>query len=273
MEEAWASMSMTPTHTIMIISQNLLFLVVAGVFVAAAAGYLGSFMVLKRMALVGDALSHVALPGLAIALMFNFSPMLGAAAALSLAVIGIWYLEKTSRVYPEALVGVFFTASLAIGVLITPQTELLEALFGDIEKMTHIEGLAAIAFSILIIIFTYLISKKLIIGIISDEMAKSMGISLAKINFFYLLLVGAIVALGIKFVGSLLMGALVIVPAASAKNVSIGMRSYYLLSILFGIISAIIGILLATSFGFATGPIVVITSIVIFLITYIFKKG
>lgn len=256
----------------MIISQNLLFLITVGVFVAAAAGYLGSFMVLKRMALVGDALSHVALPGLAVALTFGFSPMLGAAVALTLAVIGIWYLEKTSRVYPEALVGVFFTAALAIGVLITPEPDLLEALFGNIEKMTHVEGFFAIFFSLVIILVTYSIAKKIILGIISDELAKSMDISLENVNFFYLLLVGAIVALGIKFVGSLLMGALVIVPAASAKNISVGMRSYYLLSIFFGILSAVVGILLATYLNFSTGPVVVLTSIFIFLTTYIFKR-
>lgn len=259
-------------HTIMIISQNLLFLLTVGVFVAAAAGYLGSFMVLKRMALVGDALSHVALPGLAIGLTIGFSPMLGAAIALTLAVIGIWYLEKKSKVYPEALVGVFFTASLAIGVLITPEPDLLEALFGNIEKITHIEGILAVIFSLIIVFVTFFISKKLILGILSDELAKSMGINMEKVNFLYLFLVGSVVALGIKFVGSLLMGALVIVPAASAKNISAGIKSYYLFSIIFGVLSAIAGILIATYLSLPTGPVVVLISILFFLISFIFKK-
>src|SRR3972149_4318490 len=124
---------------------NLLILLATGVLVGASSGYIGSFMVLKRMSLVGDALSHVALPGMAIALLYGFSPIYGALIALSLAVVGIWYLGQHSEVYPEALVGVFFTASLAIGILITPEPELLEALFGNIESIKFIEGLIIVA--------------------------------------------------------------------------------------------------------------------------------
>lgn len=103
-------------------NSSLLFLLLVGALVGAASGYLGSFMVLKRMSLVGDALSHVALPGIAIALTFGINPMLGALVALFIATVGIWYLSEHSEVYPEALVGVFFTASLAIGLLLTPPT-------------------------------------------------------------------------------------------------------------------------------------------------------
>jgi ABC-type Mn2+/Zn2+ transport system permease subunit len=251
---------------------NLLFLILVGSMVGIAAGYLGSFMVLKRMSLVGDALTHVALPGMAIALTFNFSPTLGAFLALTLAVIGVWYLEKTSSIYPETLMGIFFTASLAIGLLITPEPELLEALFGNLEKVTTTEGILTVIVSLLFIFFTWLISKKLLMGIVSEELAKSMNISISKYNLFYLLLVGGVVALGVKFVGTLLMGALVIVPAASAKNISRGIKDYYLFSALFGLLSAVIGLTLASILHISSGPAVVLTSISFFIITYIFKK-
>lgn len=254
------------------ITNNLLFLLLVGVAVGAAAGYLGSFMVIKRMALVGDALSHVALPGMAIALTFNLSPILGALVALTLALIGVWYLEETSDVYPEALVGVFFTGALALGVLITPQPDLLEALFGNIEKMTFLEGIMAVLVSSLVILVLRLISDRLILGVISEEIAKSMNISISRLNLIYLLLVGVVVALGVKFVGTLLMGALVIVPAASAKNISLGLRSYYLYSIVFGVASAIVGVVVAELLHTSTGPVVVLTSIFFFVLTYFFKK-
>lgn len=253
-------------------STNLLFLILVGSFVAAAAGYLGSFMVIKRMALVGDALSHVALPGMAIALALHVSAMLGAFVALTLALVGVWYLEENSDIYPEALVGVFFTAGLSLGFLITPEPDLLEALFGDIEKVVPLEGILAILIAIAVIIITKLISRKMVLAIISEEIAKSMSISVSKLNLAYLLLVGTIVALGVKVVGSLLMGALVIIPAVSAKNISRGMRSYYLYSIGFGVASAIVGIIVADFFHIASGPTVVLTSIFFFIITYLFKK-
>ncbi len=253
------------------IDPRLILLLLVGGFVGAAAGYLGSFMVLKRMALVGDALSHVALPGMAIALAWNFSPILGAFVALTIAVFGIWYLGKTSRIYPEALVGIFFTTSLALGVLITPQPDLLEALFGSIEKINTYEGWLTIILALLMIVLTQLIANQLILGAISDELAKSIGISIEKINLIYLILVGMIVALGVRFIGTLLMGGLVIIPAVSAKNVSRSIKNYCFLATLFGIISSLVGILIANFYHLAPGPIVVLTSIVIFVLTYSIK--
>jgi len=252
--------------------ENILFLTIVGGFVAAASAYIGSVMVLKRMSLVGDALSHVALPGIAIALSLNISPILGALVALTLAVLGIWYLEKNSDNYPEALVGIFFTASLAIGVLITDELDLLEALFGDIEKISYLEGFITIVISVAVSAVIYKIINKLIIGVISEDLSKAQKINTSLINLIYLLAVGVIVSLGIKFVGTLLMGALVIIPAVAAKNISRGLKSYFLASVAFGVISSIIGIPLASFLSLPTGPIVVITCVVIFIITYIFKK-
>jgi len=254
------------------IETNLLFILLVGIFVGGAAGFIGSFMVLKRMALVGDAFTHVALPGMAIALLLHQDPMAGAFVALVIAAIGIWYFEETSRIYPEALVGIFFTTALAIGLLITPETELLEALFGNIEKINLVEGVSAVILSIVVSATAYIISKKLMLGVISEELATSIGISQRKINLIYLLLVATTVTLGIRFVGTLLMGALVIIPAASAKNISSSLGSYYLFSILFGVVSAVAGISLAVLFGVASGPAVVLTSIFLFLATFVAKK-
>ena len=248
---------------------NIFLLLLTGIFVGAASGYLGSFMVLKRMSLVGDALSHVALPGIAIALVWNISPMFGAIVALLFASLSVWYLEQTSTIYPEALVGIFFTGSLALGILLTPEPELLEALFGNMEKITLIDGLVAIWLSIAILILTKMISKQLVLGAISEELAKSVGISSKKINLIYLLLVGMVVALGVKYVGTLLMGALVIVPAVSAKNISRSMSQYYFFSIAFGVLSTIVGAVIAKTYQLSTGPVVVLTSIMIFCITFL----
>jgi ABC-type Mn2+/Zn2+ transport system permease subunit len=251
---------------------NIILLLSVGAFVGAAAGYLGSFMVLKRMSLVGDALSHVALPGIAIAIALNQSPILGAFIALTLAVIGIWYLQETTSLYTESLVGVFFTTALALGVLITPEPDLLEALFGNIQHLSTWESLAAIVISVAIIVTTGAISKKLMLGIVSEELAQSLKVRTKIINFVYLFLVGTVVALGVKFVGTLLMGALVIIPAVSAKNISRGLNSYYFWSAFFGIISAVLGSLIATLYHISSGPIVVLTSIFFFLATYTFKS-
>lgn len=252
-----------------ILNGNIIFLVLTGIFVAAAAGYLGSFMVIKRMSLVGDALSHVALPGIAVALTLGISPMLGAFVALTLAVLGIWYLQEHSEIYPEALVGVFFTASLALGILITPEPELFEALFGNIEHINTFEGIVAILISSLVILITFFLSKKLMLSVISEDLAKSSKVKTNLINLIYLFLIGMVVALGVKFVGTLLMGALVIIPAASAKNISRGLTAYSVFSIVFAVVSAAMGVLTSLVFGFASGPAVVLVSVVLFIFSYV----
>lgn len=252
-------------------NNNLLLILITGALVGASSGYLGSFMVLKRMSLVGDALSHVALPGLAIALTLSINPMLGALVALAIAVVGIWYLGEKTEVYPEALVGVFFTASLAIGILITPKPELLEALFGNLETIMLFDSVVTILASVLIFVVTRRLSDRLMLGVVSEDLAKSQGVKISKVNLIYLLMVGLVVALGVKFVGTLLTGALVIVPAAAAKNVAKSIKSFHIVSITVGIISTVLGIVVAGLVNVASGPAVVLVSIAAFILSYFFK--
>ena len=110
--------------------------ITSAIFVGLASGYLGSFMVLKRMALVGDALSHVALPGVALGIVFNFNPILGAFATLFAGIIGVWFIEHKTELPSESIVGLFFTVALAVGILIIPEEDVLEALFGDISQIS-----------------------------------------------------------------------------------------------------------------------------------------
>src|SRR2546422_6512516 len=192
----------------------------AGTFVGFAAGYVGSLMVLKRMALVGDALSHVALPGLALGILFNFNPFLGAFAFLFAATLLTWYIERTTRLFPESIVGVLFVTALAVGILITPEVDLLEALFGDITTVTLLDAVLAIGISVLIVVVSRLVYRRVVLRILSEGLARAAGIHVALVNFVYLLLVTVVVAVGIKIVGTVLVGALVIVPAAPGEKVS-----------------------------------------------------
>ena len=246
---------------------------ISAIFVGASAGYLGSFMILRRMALVGDALSHVALPGIAMALVLNFNPLLGAFIALFGGIVFVWLLETKTKLSTEALIGFMFTVSLSVGLLITPDEELLEALFGDISAITFMDGAVAVILSVAVILIMRYLAKGFMITTISEELAKSAKIKTSVVNFAYLILVAVIVALGIKAVGTLLMGALVVIPAIASKNISGGLSSYTKLASLFGAISGAGGILLASKFGFAPGPMVVLASAGIFVVTLIFKKN
>ena len=240
-----------------------------GIFVGVSAGYLGSLMVLEKMARVGDALSHVALPGLAIGILFNFNPFIGAFAFLFTSAIIIWHVQRVTRISFEALVGATFTLALAIGIMIIPEPELLEALFGDITNVIIIDMVAAALISVVAIVLTKAIYRKLVLAMISEDLAISKGINVAKTNLLYLFLVSLVVAIGIRIVGTLLVGFLVIVPAIAAKNLSSDMFRYSLLSAIFGAVTAFSGILLSSYLNLPPGPMVVFSGIAIFTITIV----
>lgn len=246
--------------------------IISAVFVGLAAGYLGSFMILRRMALVGDALSHVALPGIALGILLGFNPLFGAFAALFLGIISIWLIEKKSRLSTESLVGLFFTVSLSIGLLLIPDEEVIEALFGDISQVTTLDAGLSVVLALLVIYITSRITKNLVLGTLSEDLAKASGIKTEKTSFIFLFLVALIVALGIKVVGTLLMGALVIIPAITAKNFAKSLRTYIWSSAAIGALSGLLGIIIADSLSLSPGPVVVIVSGALFLISLPFSK-
>jgi zinc transport system permease protein len=242
------------------------------IFVGVSAGYLGSLMVLEKMALVGDALSHVALPGLAIGYLLNFNPFIGGFAFLFVSAVMIWYVQRLTRLSFEALVGAAFTLALAVGIILLREDPeaLFEALFGDITAVALLDAIVAVVVSIAAILLTRLVYRKLILAMISEDLAISKGIDVAKTNLLYLFLVSVVVAVGIKIVGTLLVGFLVIVPAIAARNLSSNVLRYTRLSAIFGVISAFSGVLLASIFpDFPPGPLVVFSGIAIFAVTII----
>ncbi|MEK7641083.1 MAG: metal ABC transporter permease [Patescibacteria group bacterium] len=255
------------------IDSNLLTSLVVGVAVGAASAYLGSLMVLKRLSLVGDALSHVALPGIGIALTYSINPFLGAFAALAIGVFLIWSIGEKTEIPAEAIVGVIFAVSLAVGILITPEPELLEALFGDISKVNLMDAVLGVTLSVVVMAVTLLIRKKLVLELLSTDLAKSQGVRTRLWNFVFLMMVAVVVALGVKVVGTLLMGALVIIPAAASKNLARNFSSYGALSLFFGVTSAVAGVLLAFTFGIPPGPMVVLSSGAIFILSLFAKRS
>src|SRR3989338_769080 len=242
-----------------------------GIFISAAASLLGVFAILKRMSLVGDALTHVALPGIALALFFKINPFLGALSFLLIATIGVWLLEYQSNLSVDTLVGIFFTASLAVGALFIPELDILEALFGDISKITHTDFIISILLSLVLIIVLLAIHKKLALHMVSQDMASSIGIKSKQLELVYLLLFALGVALGIKFAGALLMGALVIIPAATAKNITRSLHGFMLLSVIFGISSAVSGIYIASIYNYPAGPLFILTGTLIFIVSLIWR--
>lgn len=244
----------------------------AGIFIAATGGLLGSFALLRRMALVGDALSHVALPGIALGLLFNFNILLGSVAFLVAGTLGIWLVEHKTRLPVDTVVGVFFTLSLAAGALLTPEEEILEALFGDIAKLSVFDFWWALALSTAIIYFLLHFSRRFVLTLISVDLSRSEGFHPHRLELLFLLLFAFAVAVGIKFAGALLMGSLIIIPAATSRNLTLSMNSYLFLAAFLGVLGAVLGILGARFYGFPPGPSFVLVLGALFFVSIFFRR-
>ena len=240
--------------------------------VGAASGAIGSFIILRRMALVGDALSHVALPGIALALAYQIDPFWGVLVFLLGAAFLIWWLEGRTNLPSEAIVGLLFTASLAIGVLTIPDTEILESLFGEFPKFSPLVlgFVLTLAFALTAAIF--ILTRRFTFSIVAPELAR-IELGGRYIDFYLLLVFVMTVALGIKLVGTLLMGALTIIPAAIAKNVTRSMSGYTILSTFLGGSIAVAGTIAAKYFQFPhPGAVIILIGAGIFLVSLPFKK-
>lgn len=251
---------------------NIVQILIAASLIAGAGGLLGSFALLRRMALVGDALSHIALPGVALGILFNFNIFIGSLAFLLLGTLGIWAVEHKTKLPVDTLVGIFFTLALALGALLTPKENILEALFGSISEIKIIDFWLASILSVITIVLLLILSKKIILTIISPDLSLSVGFNPHKLEFVFLLIFALTAAVGIKFAGALLMGSLIIIPAATARNFSQNMKSYMALCAVFGAFGALSGVLASYFYGFPPGPTFVIIAGLLFFISVFFKK-
>ncbi len=239
--------------------------------VGIASGSVGPFILLRRMALVGDALSHVALPGIALAIIYKLDPFYGVIVFLAGAAFVIFWLEGRSRVPPDAIVGLLFTASLAIGILMIPNEDVVESLFGAFPVLSLPLLLAILAAAAVLSVLCFYFAKRFLFLIVSPDLAKVHGLGRGY-DLALLLIFALIVALGIKLVGTLLMGALTIIPASIAKNLAPSMRRYVGLSAILGGAISVAGVWLAESFQFLPGPAIVLLGVALFLVSLPFAR-
>lgn len=245
---------------------------IAAIFVGGIGGYLGSLMITKRMSLAGDALGHLALPGVAIAILYNLNLTYGALISLVVGITIVWFLESKTKLATDALTGIVFTTSTAAAFLFLQEEDLETALVGNIATVSRTEAIiSAISLTIVFILIRW-IYNEIILANLSDDIAKVQKINVRRNDFVYLFSIAVLVALGIKIVGSLLIGALVIIPAATAKNVSKSMNQYAYGGIIFGILSSIAGILLASALELPAGPIIILVSTMFFVLSVLVKK-
>lgn len=248
-------------------------LLISGIFVSVASGIVGSFLILKKMSLISDALSHITLPGIALGVVFGITPMWFGLLFLFLGILIILFIEDETNLSIETITGVIFVTALAAGSLIIPETDLLEAFFGNIEKITPLNALYQAIIAIFIIILSLAYHKKIILSSIASDLASSINLSNFKIKFILLMLVAFTISIGINFVGILLISALTIIPAATSKNISKNLKQFLFLSALISSFSMTFGIITNHYFQIKNaGGIIVIINSALFAVSFILSK-
>jgi len=246
---------------------------IAGLFIGGVAGYLGTLMLSKKMALVAGPLGHLTLPGIVLALIYGFDISLGAFPFVILGIILIWLFEMRTKLPMETLTAIVFASGVAIAFLFLPIEQAETALVGDITKISLKEALITAILCLLIFFVVKKIYPQITLINISEDVAKAEKINVKKYNFLYLGAIAIIVALGVKMVGGLLTAALVAIPVCAARNLSKNLFQYTFLATFFGIISTFLGILLFKFTGFPAGPLIIMAGALIFLISMVLKRG
>jgi ABC-type Mn2+/Zn2+ transport systems, permease components len=241
--------------------------IVLSASMAVAAGLIGSFGLMRRMTLAADAFSHVALPGIGVAILFRVNPLAGALVALLLGALLIWTLESRTRLATETIIGVVFSAALAVGALLTTGEELMDALFGAPGALSNVELIAGLAGAGAVIAFVLLARDRLIVTFLSSDIARTAGIDVRRLSLLYLLAFAVTVALGLRYLGALLMGSLMIIPAATARRLAPNLTGMLTIAVALALFATLFGSWLAAQTDRETGPVIISVAAVCFFLS------
>jgi len=238
-----------------------------GVAMAVASGLIGCFAVMRRMSLAADPLSHVALPGIGIALALRIHPIFGAVAVLCFGALLVWALEQRTRTATETMIGIVFSAALAVGSMTTSGEDLIEALFGTRSALSTSELIFGLVGAVAVIVFIVTQRDRLIVMLVSPEVARTTGINVGRLNLLYLQAFALTIALGLRYLGVLLMGALIIVPAATAKGLARNLTGMLYMAAGIAVAATVVGTWAAVRLHQASGPLIVMTATGAFLLS------
>lgn len=252
---------------------NQLFLtLISAIFIGGIAGYMGTLMLSRRMSMVAGPLAHLSLPGVALAILYGFSISIGVFPFVILGAFFIWFLKEKTKLPMENLAAIIFASGTGVALLILPISQAEEALVGNIGQISLIETTVVFVLSVLLFFVSNFIYNKIMLVNISEDLARIEKINISLYNLLYLLCIAFVVALGVYLVGGLITAALVAIPSAASKNISKSLKYYKIWAIIFGVFSAVSGVLVSNIIKLPIGPIIIIINVIIFLFTIIISK-
>ncbi|MCU5746906.1 metal ABC transporter permease [Staphylococcus sp. SQ8-PEA] len=249
---------------------------IVSIVVGIVCGTVGSIIVLRGLSLMGDAMSHAVLPGVALSFVFHIPMFLGAMITGMLASGFIGLISDRSKTKSDAAIGISFTAFLASGViiisLIHSATDLYLILFGDILAITHTTFWSTLIVSIIVLALIIIFYRPLKISTFDSTFSRMSGLNTTLIHYFVMLLLSLVTVVCIQTVGIILVVALLITPASAAFLICKKLHSMMILASLISIVSSIVGLYFSYIYNIPSGATIVICAFIIYIIIFAIHK-
>jgi zinc transport system permease protein len=266
--------TLTTMGASMIIDDFIVRALIAGMLVVLVSGPLGCVVVWRRMAYFGDALAHSALLGTSIAIMFDINPLFGVMLIGIVLSYLLIRLQARQDLSSDAILGILSHGALAAGLVMLAimqsggqRIDLMAYLFGDILSVSwsYLIWLSVICFAVLLLMSR--LWQSILAVAVHEELARSEGVAVDRVRLIFMLLMAVVVAVAMKIVGIILITALLIVPAASARRFAKSPEAMALLAVVFGLLSVLGGVFASMQWDTPAGPSIVLVSVSLFFIS------
>lgn len=251
---------------------------IGGVLLSFITAPLGCFVVWKKMSYFGDTLAHSALLGVALAFLFEINPFLSVLALILILALLLATLEQKTKFSADTILGIIAHSALSLGIVTLTfvpnlQVDLLGYLFGDLLAISNQDVMIIAVGVIIVAMIIRYYWNALLNSTISAEIAQIEGVNINKMRFILMLLTAITIALSLKFVGTLIITSLLIIPAASARRWSKSPEKMAIIAIFISILSVSGGLTLSAFYDTPSGPSVVLASTCCFIISLLKKSN
>lgn len=247
---------------------------ITSIIVGVTCGIIGSFIILKGMSLIGDAISHAVLPGVAISYMIGINFFYGAVVAGLLTALGINHVDQNSRVKADSAIGIVFSAFFAAGVILIQKAQsaidLTSILFGNILTVSNTDRYITMVVGVMVIFIVLLFYKELLITTFDPTMARAYGLPVDFINYGIMILLTLVSVVSLQTVGVILVVALLITPASTAYLLTNDLSKMIMLSALFGAIASVAGLHFSFTYNLPSGAVIVLAAATMFVLAFLF---
>nr|WP_269135895.1 metal ABC transporter permease [Sporosarcina cyprini] len=249
------------------------------IMVGVICGVIGSFIVLRGMALMGDAISHAILPGVAISYMLGINYFYGAVLTGVLTAFGIGAITQNSRIKSDSSIGLVFSAFFALGIILINRaksaTDLTQILFGNVLAVRTSDMWLTLAIGGLVLLVVIIFYKELLISSFDETMAAAYGLPTRFIHYAIMFLLTLVTVASLQTVGVILVVSLLITPASTAYLLTNRLSVMVVLSAIFGALSAVIGLYFSFLYNMPSGPVIALVTTALFVLAFLFspKQG